>query len=175
MLFRASDLQLFAILTNTELPILTEYSEFWWKTAAILNFGNHFRIFAISVWLHICTLLCRVNDSQRFAILTNIQLTQNTVYFNEKRRPFWISAWGHLKTIFQNSEKILVLYIHIEHLFYHMPFEITNFDFFWFILLDIQAIFAIKNIQNLIKINISSSRCRTGDIDPQWWRMDCCI
>ena len=28
MLFRASDLQLFAILTNKELPIITEYWDF---------------------------------------------------------------------------------------------------------------------------------------------------
>ena len=67
MLFRASDLQLFAIQTNKELPILTEYWEFRWKTAAILNFGSHSEILLYlfdCIFAHCCLELMIHYDLQ---------------------------------------------------------------------------------------------------------------
>ena len=49
------------------------------------------------------------------------------MYFNEKRRPFCILAWGASKQFPKILKKFPIIHNHIWHILYLLPFEIIDF------------------------------------------------
>ena len=95
------------------------------------------------------------------------------MYFNEKRRPFCILAWGHLKTIFKNSEKnSRTLYSYLAHF---LPPAIWNYQLWFFrsTLIDMVSLngfcTSVTTSSSCVSV-VSSSRARA---DRQMSQVEC--